>query len=175
MLNELYDLAQKLGKAEVTRQDWHPHYKPLPKGTALLIALDAEGQVASVRMLKPDETAVLRKWEPSNGRAFPVFNVPPLWLVADDQTLIALRKRLKAGKKEGIESELSALLRKATNEHWLKKDSTRESLSTIPQKLNALVGEAPISFSAVSALFERMSKTDTVKIHSQLNEMVAKY
>lgn len=173
MLNELYDLAQKLRQAGVTRPDWHPQYKPLPKGRGLLAALDIEGEVASVRMLNPDETSALRKWEPgSNGYAFPAFNAPPLWLVSDDNVLSALRKRLKAGKKEGIEAELSALLKKASNKHWLTKDSTRQSLSTIPQKLNSLVGEAPADFSAVSALFIRASKIDVVKIHSQLSEKV---
>lgn len=176
MLNELYDLAQKLKQAGVTRQDWHPQYKPLPKGIALLVALDTTGQVASIRMLKPDETAVLRKWEPSNGRAFPGFNVPPLWLMDDDEAsanaLAALRKRLKAGTKGSIEAELSTLSHWPTARHWLEKDSTKESLSVVPQKLCALAGEAPPDFLVFPALFERVGKIDFVKFHRQLSEKV---
>ncbi len=83
MIDELVKVAEAMDKANIFTIDWHPKLKVLPKVTkkkpCVRIWLTADGHIKDLSLLKDEQAAFLRKYEPDNGRSLPGFNVRPLF------------------------------------------------------------------------------------------------
>lgn len=75
LLNELSVLQRSLSSRRIETPAWHPWIQPFKKGEALVAELDANGEIAQVSLLNPEEVASLRNIAPDFHNSFPGFNL----------------------------------------------------------------------------------------------------
>lgn len=89
MIDELVKVAGAMNDAGIVSDNWHPKLKVLPKVTkkapCVRIWLSKNGHVKDVDLLSKEHAALLRKYEPDNGRSLPGFNVRPLYRLVRPQ------------------------------------------------------------------------------------------
>ncbi|MDR3293354.1 MAG: hypothetical protein LBT20_04530 [Clostridiales bacterium] len=83
MLNELHKLSVTLTENNITQQEWHREYKPLPSGDCYRLWLGNDGTVKDVELMDKSLVALCRKYG-NNHRLFPAFNIAPLYRVTSD-------------------------------------------------------------------------------------------
>lgn len=106
MIDELVKVADAMREAGVVPDNWHPKLKVLPKVTrkapCVRVWLMKDGHVKDVDLLGEKQTALLRKYEPDNGRSLPGFNVRPLYRLARTQDECKKTpKEIEAALKKG--------------------------------------------------------------------------
>ena len=163
MLNELYHLSIALERAVITPSNWHKDLKPLPNVTVkklcYRILINPNGSISGIEPMKKELVACLRKWEPSLGNSFPGFNIQPLYRIADEDK----KKRLKKWK-DGKEPVDRTLLKQwcagEKTKNWDAKSAKKmdKCLGTIPQELQEKCADIPSDLSALTDLFERITK-----------------
>jgi len=90
MINELYKLGEAMTLAGISPSEWHRQLKELRKLSALSpsfkISFSKNASVCNIEEITNNEfIAELRKWEPSLGNSFPVFNMHNLFSLTKEQ------------------------------------------------------------------------------------------
>ncbi len=153
MINELWQLASVLETENIATIEWHRKYKELPKYPPIRLWLNDDGSIHTFETLTAEQAAVVRKYEPDNGKAFPAFNLSPLYRITDKDKITTLEK---------IEEDTSLLdwqeIRSWCTEacsNWNQKriGTFNDCLATTPQQLQqCIVSEAGLN--TVTALFD---------------------
>ncbi len=157
MLNELYELANALKKANIATRDWHKNFKLLPKGGGFIFKVFIDKKARVTDLIVEQSSPSLRKWEKANGFSFPSFNVSPLIQVkAKTKELLDLLKDHKRSK----------VLELAKNGKFdWRKESSRinECLQKVSEELATKIGlNMPNEMSGLKELIQRadlISKT----------------
>lgn len=82
VLNELKNLSDSIQAAGFTGVEWDDHFKEIKvKGSpCFVVALAADGNIADIRYLSPDQAKRLRTWQGGSlGQCFPAFNFQPFY------------------------------------------------------------------------------------------------
>lgn len=163
MLNELHQLSVTLASNNIKLQGWHPQYNPLPNGACYRIWLGDEGQVADIELMSKDLVKVCRKFG-NNHRAFPAFNIAPLYRVTskDDKDHY---KALYEGKKELDVSYLRSI---CTVDNWGSKLSNK-----ILRCLRTKIPNTPEE-SAITELMKITASLDIDTLRSTLEQQIWK-
>lgn len=176
MLNELYDLSLSLERAGVVPAEWHPDLKELPKVSnvkpCFKVYLAQDGAIIEIESIEDSaQIESLRKWQSGgNGYSFPCFNVRPLFKIYAGSGAEASEKKkfddwLNGLKKTQVLSDDAATTLECYadngNALWGVEDKKRVAtcLDSIPSKLNAMLGEPPDEYRAMTVLIERCRKT----------------
>jgi hypothetical protein len=163
MLNELQELSKTLSSNEIRQQSWHDQYGGLPSGNCYRIWLDEEGSVADVELMEKDLVEVCRKFG-NNQKAFPAFNIAPLYRITSDEA-----KRyyddLYKGKKE---LDITYLQSICTANNWTAKLSKK-----ISGCLRMRIPNIPDG-SAMSWLMRITASIDVSRLYGSLEQQVWK-
>ena len=159
---------------------WHKHFKRNPKKSTYYLLVDATGKVIDILPLKDIQRITsTRKWEVANGVSFPSFNVLPLYDVRSNE---AQEKDVRSFKrsllnKKVTDKEISrrlAELKRRGKSLWKESEERRlsECLQTLPQKMQAFLGECPEKYTSVSVLVERVENLGVTDLFSQLDALL---
>ncbi len=192
MLNELYELSLSLEKARIAPTEWHPDLKELPKVSkakpCFKVYLAQDGAITEIESIG-DSAQIdgLRKWQSGgNGYSFPCFNVRPLFKAYAGSGAKDIEKKkfddwLKGFKKAQVLNDAAASELESYTENgnalWGDEDKKRIAtcLGSIPSKLNAMLGEPPDEYRAMTALIERCRKTTADKFFQQLARLLKEH
>lgn len=179
MLNELCQLADVLGKANIQLKEWHPQLKPIPnvslKKPCFIIRITEDGMISSVEILGDTLAEVLRKWEPSNGNSFPGFNIQPFYRITGEDE----KRRIKAwrdGKEEFDVAQLKEWCIESTS-NWDQKIESKinRCLGDIPQELTKrLTPDNSLVSVSVRKLLDRVVKLSEKGFKEVLEEYIWK-
>lgn len=175
MLNELRDLSISLEKAGINPTDFHQKFPLCPKKAAFLVYLDNGGNVAGISSITIEEVQKIRKWEGigANGTSFPVFSIPPLLKVTEQEH----RKKLATMKRGGSISpnEVQAIAGMSANlwaDNLGKKSNAFDKVNLCLDKpvkdLLSKFADTPDEYSAINSLLLRVSKIDSSNLFSQM-------
>ena len=130
MINELYQLSEALGNANIQTQGWHRKYKPIPnikdKAPCICVTISSE-KVIRISSLDSKFSKILRKYG-SNQGSYPCMNLAPLYRITDD----SIKKELSeiADYPEKLSSEMLEKMRTwCTVNNWGKKFQGKYKIS----------------------------------------------
>ena len=183
MLNELYDLSQRLEDAQVSMASWHRHFKPCPAGTpTYLVLLDAKSCVVELEPITDRERiSAIRKWKVENGVSFPGFNVLPLFEPHDDEgkkQAVELKKALVSKtppSRNEIQEKIETLVGNSDS-LWVNKEAARieKCVTTHAKSLAADLGSPPKEYDALVELISRASRLTAGTIHNQIQGLLVR-
>ena len=184
MLNELYDLAQCLQSANVSRTSWHKHFKPCPGGTATyLTLLDIKSDVVELQRIRDrQQITSMRKWEVENGVSFPGLNVLPLYEPQGGGAKAlagTLRKSLASKSPPGAEEvakQIELLVTRSCS-LWGSKELLRinKCVTTLATGVATKLGSPPSEYFAITELILRASRLTADVLHGHLSELLVSY
>ncbi len=178
MLNESYQLYESMRKAGIQPPSLNRHYNELPnKQKAFFLELDADGNAVSLREIKDDIRAGLRKWEETSnqGISFPAFNVPSLLQVTEQgqESFNNLKKAIKSGQGKAEFSKAVQALWDSEHSEWkgnnIKKISKSLALSS---KLLIRLGDIPEDYLALEELIRRAGKVKTAELPESIRDLI---
>lgn len=163
MLNELYQLSDVLESRGINPYEWHKNLRYLPnssdKKPCYCILIDKDINILGIEPMKHELTAVLRKWETSNGISFPGLNINPLYRVTDKASKDILKK-WQDGKEPVDLSLVNEWCAGEQSKNWDKTfDKKMEKcLGIMPSKLQKICGDSSEDFISINRLCERVTE-----------------
>ncbi|NLJ63934.1 MAG: hypothetical protein GX337_00900 [Christensenellaceae bacterium] len=94
MINELSKLSEAINNANITPQEWHKDYKPIPKSAPCIRIVLNAGEVESISYVRKELASHLRKFG-SNQGSFPCMNLAPLYKIDDEDIIKKIRELIK--------------------------------------------------------------------------------
>jgi hypothetical protein len=163
MINELHELHLAIERAGIVPQEWHRLFKELRKVSAktpcFKLTLDNDSRIRDIEaVIESEFTATLRKYEPDNGSAFPVFNLPCMYLFTGDQ-----KKRIEnwvSDKEKFRFEELNSWCTNGAN-NWDSKvyDKLEKCLHKVPKQIQEKIGVKYYSQkNTINELINRLQK-----------------
>ena len=120
MINELHKLATTLDRNNIGLHRWHSDYKPLPNGDCYRIWLCNDGTVKKIELMSKGLVAVCRKYG-NNQRAFPAFNIAPLYRITSREDEAFYDALVKGNEKVDIDRLVSMCVNDNWDQNLLKK------------------------------------------------------
>ena len=166
MIDELVKVANAMEKADIVPVDWHPKLKVLPKVTkkapCIRIWLTKDGHIKNLESLSGEHVAILRKYEPDNGKSLPGFNVRPLYrLVRSNEEMKGnkFEKNLvESLKKDSFDWSLYML---KEDDFWAKtRDGLEACFGRVREQLQHLCKVRLESDETLAKLLDTISKID---------------
>ena len=149
MIDELVKVANAMEKADIVPIDWHPKLKVLPKVTkrtpCVRIWLTKDGHIKNLESLSGEHAAILRKFEPENGKSLPGFNVRPLY------RLVRSNEEMKGNKfeKDIVEKSFQKI-KGVLSLHPIRLE--------LPERISAHVKICYLSFCILSLMQYKLKK-----------------
>ena len=161
MINELYKLDEAMSLAGISHHEWHRQLKELrkvsPKIPFFKLLIMKNLSLYSIEEITDSELiSKLRKYEPSLGFSFPVFNMPCLFSFSKEQDL--QKDDWLSGKKHFDIAIFKSWCTKETN-NWdnnaIKK--MEKCLHVVPEQLKRAIGNE-LDNNSITELIKLLSK-----------------
>jgi len=197
MINELYKLGEAMALAGISPNEWHRQLKEPRKLSTLSpcfkLSFSKNVSVYNIEEItNQDSLNELRKWEPSLGNSFPVFNMPNLFSITKEQN--QQKDNWLLGKEHFDISILRSWCNEKTN-NWDNKAITKleNCIHAVPEQLkqkinkednfdNSSIMELIKLLSVISVedfrkslelcIFEKLEKQENIKM--LLNVLISK-
>jgi len=148
MINELYKLGDTIAVAGISQKEWHRQLKELrkisDKTPCFRVSISGKSVVSGIDEITIDQknyfVSKLRKWEPSNGYSFPVFNMPNLFSFSKEEA--QEKDEWLSGKKPFDIVLLKSWCTEKVN-NWDKKawEKLEKCLHTVPKELEQKIND----------------------------------
>lgn len=174
MIDELVKIAEAMDKANVVAMDWHPKLKVLPKVTkkapCVRIRLTVDGHVKDVELLGEKQVALLRKFEPDNGKSLPGFNVRPLYRLvrSNDECKKAPKEIEIALSKENFDWE--PFMQKE-DDFWSKtRDGLERCFGTVREELEKSCANRLNGGETLQLFFDAVNRIDVPRFQTEYRD-----
>jgi len=154
MLNELHKLATTLKENQIKPQVWHNEYGLLPGRACYRIWLCNDGTVNKIELMSKDLVAVCRKYG-NNLRAFPAFNIAPLYRITSDEDKAFHDALAKGNEKVDIDR-----LRSMCNNDKRSMGNNDNWNQNLVKKVDGCLNKKIPAMPEDSAIFSLMSITE---------------
>ncbi|MCL2705919.1 MAG: hypothetical protein FWE72_06900 [Spirochaetaceae bacterium] len=177
MINELYKLSEAMSSVGIAPYKWHGQLKELRKVSKISpffkLSLSSEASICNIEEITDQELVnKLRKWEPSNGFSFPVFNMPVLYSFSKEQ--IKHKDEWLTGNQRFDKTLLKRWCTKETN-NW--DDKTIEKLEkcfhTVPEQfIQKISNEISTDNNSIKELIKVLGKITVDDFRKKLEEYI---
>lgn len=178
MIDELVKVADAMDEAGVVPVNWHAKLRVLPKVTkkapCVRIWLTADGHVKDVDLLGEEQAALLRKYEPDNGRSLPGFNVRPLYrLVRSEDECRKNPKEIESALKNGNFDWVPPCMRRPEDDFWEKtRDGLERCFGVVREELESFCTDRLNKGEALQMFFDAVKQIDVPRFQEEYSDAV---
>jgi len=121
MINELYCLSDTMSEMRIDADSWHFMYGEAPKST-IRLWVSEDSSIVDFEELDIELISVLRSYGEKRVSTFPVFNIPPMFRITEEQQI----KELKNITKKSSELDVEKIKSWCIHDNW--NDSRRQTI-----------------------------------------------
>lgn len=172
MINELFQLSQAMARANISVQNWHRKYKPIPNisdSAPCLRVILSGGNVTQISTVGTDMGTHLRKYG-SNQGTFPCCNLAPLYRVTDE----IIKKKLTDLQQGNLEMlDLEEVHSWCNASNWGEKFQKKYAISmkAVPKEMHDLLQGSPDAMEILQLIRESRPFTEPKILHDALENV----